>query len=54
MPKPGEGVRQMLAQRSTQQALSMMDREDLRTEEQKEASAKFFRETNRKRRRPWK
>lgn len=53
--KPGESVREMLAQRSTEKALSIMNREDTRTEEQKRASAKFFAEKNRKKRkRPWK
>lgn len=50
---PGESVREMLAQRSTEKALAGLNRES--TEEQKAAFAKFLSQKARqKRRRPWK
>jgi hypothetical protein len=53
--REGESVREMLAQRSTEKAMASLHKEDTRTPEQKAASAKFFAEKNRrKRKRPWK
>jgi hypothetical protein len=50
-----ESVRETLASRSTEKALNNLKREDARTDAQKAASAKFFAEKNRKKRkRPWK
>lgn len=53
--REGESVREQLAARSTEKALANLNQEDTRTEEQRSASAKFFAEKNRrKRKRPWK
>jgi hypothetical protein len=51
----GESVRETLASRSTEKALNNLKLADTRTDAQKAASAEFFAEKNRKkRRRPWK
>jgi hypothetical protein len=51
---PGESVREMLAQRSTEKAMANLDREDARADRQESALSRFLAEKKRNRRRPWK
>jgi len=58
MPRPGESVREMLAQQSTEKALTAMDPDRELTDEQRQAREEsreaFWRSLRKPRRRPWK
>jgi hypothetical protein len=51
---PGESVREMLAQRSTEKAMANFGREDARADREDSALSRFLAEKKRKRGRPWK